>query len=121
MRLLLDMGLSPATAAALRAAGHDADHVSERGPNTMADERILEIARAENRVVVTFDLDFPRLLALQRTVQASVILFRVESADTARLTAWLTDLLPRYQADLEAGAILVVDGNRERIRNLPIW
>ena len=47
MRLLLDMGLSPATAAALRNAGYDADHVTDRGPNTMSDIQILDLAQRE--------------------------------------------------------------------------
>ncbi|HEX8339623.1 MAG TPA: DUF5615 family PIN-like protein [Tepidisphaeraceae bacterium] len=121
MRVLLDMGLAPLVAAALRKAGHDAIHVTDRGPNTTPDERIFEIAQTEDRVLITFDLDFPRLLALQRSADPSVILFRVESADTTRLTAWLLDLLPRYETELEAGAILVIDGDRERIRTLPVW
>ncbi|MDB5324551.1 MAG: hypothetical protein JWM57_120 [Phycisphaerales bacterium] len=121
IRLLLDMGLSPATAAALRHEGYDAVHVIERGDNTMSDEQILRIAQSEQRVVVTFDLDFPRLLAIQRLIQASVVLFRVESINTARMTAWLLAVLPRYQNELIAGAILVLDGSHERLRTLPVW
>lgn len=121
IRLLLDMGLSPSTAKALRNAGYDAVHVIEYGENTMSDERILRVAQAEGRVVITFDLDFPRLLAMQRLVQASVVLFRVELINTPRMTEWLLNVLPRYENDLQAGAILVLDGTHERLRTLPIW
>ncbi|HEY0007129.1 MAG TPA: DUF5615 family PIN-like protein, partial [Tepidisphaeraceae bacterium] len=101
--------------------GHDADHVSERGPVTMPDEQVMRLAQAEQRVLVTFDLDFTHLLALQRASQPSVILFRVDSIRTDRMSGWLADLLKRYEADLSAGAILVVENERERLRTLPVW
>ena len=58
------MPLSPELAVWLRERGHDALHVTELGLAHAADGEILERARSEQRVVVTADLDYPRLLAL---------------------------------------------------------
>jgi predicted nuclease of predicted toxin-antitoxin system len=48
----------------LREAGHDVLHVREVELNELPDEDILEAAIREQRVVVSHDLDFPRVVAL---------------------------------------------------------
>ena len=121
MKLLLDMGVSPRTADYLRALGHDTDHLGKRGLPKLADVDIMRLAESEGRVVVTFDLDFSRLLALQRLARPSVILFRLQQFTTDEINKRLDELLSRHEAQLEAGTLLVVDPSRIRVRNLPIW
>jgi predicted nuclease of predicted toxin-antitoxin system len=121
MRLLLDMGLSPRTAEHLRGTGHDVVHLRDQGLARLPDPEIVTKARAEDRVVVTFDLDFGRLLALQRVASPSVILFRLEEATTDQINALMTNLLAQFESELGAGAIIVIDSDRVRIRKLPIW
>lgn len=64
MRLLLDMGPSPRTAEFLRANGHDALHLRDEGLERLPDPEIIRKATIEDRVIITFDLDFSRLVAL---------------------------------------------------------
>ena len=120
MRLLLDMGLSPQTGAFLRARGHDAVHLREEQLHTLPDRLIVEKALAEGRVVVTFDLDFSRILALQQFARPSVVLFRLQSFTTDQVNQRLTDVLEAHAAELQEGAIVVVDPDRTRTRRLPI-
>ena len=63
MRFLIDNALSPALAALLQQAGHDAIHVRELGLQHADDEVIFERAAAEHRIVVSADADFGTLLA----------------------------------------------------------
>jgi predicted nuclease of predicted toxin-antitoxin system len=121
MKLLLDMGLAPRTADFLCALGHDAEHLAKRGLSRLSDPEIMALAASELRVVVTFDLEFSRILALQRLVQPSVILFRLERFTTGEVNSILATLLSRFQIELETGAVVVVDPHRIRIRLLPIW
>jgi predicted nuclease of predicted toxin-antitoxin system len=121
MKLLLDMGVAPRTADFLRGLGHDVDHVGKRGLAKLADKEIMTLAAGESRVVVTFDLEFSRIVALQRLVQPSIILFRVDQFTTDWINKTLADLLIRYADALGAGAVIVIDQNRERVRMLPIW
>ena len=121
MKLLLDMGVSPRTAEFLRKLGHDVDHLGQRGFPRAADEEIVQLAAAESRAIVTFDLDFTHILALQRLAQPSLVLFRLQQFTTDDINQRLENLLSRYKTQLEAGAILVVDPNRIRVRMLPIW
>jgi hypothetical protein len=64
-RFLVDMPVMPKVVEWLAAAGHDAVHASAVGLARASDEEILERALAEGRIVVTADLDYPRLLALR--------------------------------------------------------
>jgi predicted nuclease of predicted toxin-antitoxin system len=83
MRLLLDMGFAPKTAEFLRSAGHDCVHLHERQLDTLPDDQIMALAESEDRVLVTADLDFARLLAIQKKHRPSVILFRLKWFNTA--------------------------------------
>jgi predicted nuclease of predicted toxin-antitoxin system len=74
-----------------------------------ADEEIMRLAESEGRVVVTFDLDFSRILALQRRTQPSVILIRLAQFSTDGINRLLNNLLTTYAETLQAGAILVVE------------
>ncbi len=64
MKLLLDQGLARTTVHHLHAIGIEAVHVGEMGLAAASDAAILDIARQEERIVVTLDADFHALLAL---------------------------------------------------------
>jgi predicted nuclease of predicted toxin-antitoxin system len=80
MRFLIDNALSPALAALLQQAGHDAIHVRELGLQHADDAVIFERAAAEHRIVVSADADFGTLLAVHSSRQPSVIQFRGEGS-----------------------------------------
>jgi len=80
MRFLIDNALSPALAALLQQAGHDAIHVRELGLQHADDEVIFERAAAEHRIVVSADSDFGTLLAMRSSRQPSVIQFAARAA-----------------------------------------
>ena len=111
--------LSPHVAERLRAAGHDAVHVRDRGLGEADDETILELAVAEGRVIVTADTDFGALLMLRRQQQPSVILFR---RGALRRPAHQAALLLANPAGrhcrLTQGAIVTVRRDRLRVRRL---
>lgn len=120
MRLLVDECLRPALAHALRAAGHDAVHLTELGLAGCADNVVMERAQADGRVVVSADTDFGELLAASGSSGPSVVLFRGRSHDAADLARVLLAMLPEIDEDLESGAIAVIARDRVRVRSLPI-
>jgi len=117
---LVDMPLSPALAAWLRDQGYDAVHATELGLHRAPDIDIMARAKQEGRTIVTADLDYPRLLALARTTDPSVILFREGDWSEADVIARMGEILRVLtEADI-AQSIIVVDRDRVRRRRLPI-
>jgi predicted nuclease of predicted toxin-antitoxin system len=76
MKFLLDMPVSFLLLQVLQAYGHEGVHAHQIGKDRAPDSELLEIARLENRVIITADLDFPRLLALSLVEGPGLILFR---------------------------------------------
>ncbi len=85
------------------------------------DEEIFEVAINEGRTIVSADTDFGTILALRRTAEPSVIIFRRSSGrrpeEQARL---LLRQLPRIADALERGSVVVIEDDRLRIRALPM-
>lgn len=120
MKFLADMGISPATVAALRANGYEAFHLMERGLERLPDTEVLQLARAESCVLLTHDLDFGELVAAAGSRLPSVITFRLSSMRPEVVTAYLLQLLHDHQALLEEGAFVSVNDRMVRVRTLPM-
>jgi predicted nuclease of predicted toxin-antitoxin system len=108
------------TVARLRGRGFDAVHVREIGLQRAPDHVILERARRETRIVLTFDLDFGDLLALGLASTPSVIIFRLEDETATSVDARLVKVLSEREQDLEVGVLILVEDARYRVRRLPI-
>lgn len=120
MKLLLDMGLAQSTAVFLRSQGYDAVHLREEGLQRLPDDEIIEKARLEERIIVTHDLDFGRLIALSQSQLPSVITLRLDNMQPAHVTPYLNEVLSRFTTELEAGALVSVNEQAFRIRLLPV-
>ena len=111
----------PRLAEGLRDAGHNAVHVRELGLAGATDDEIFELAAKEDRVLVSQDTDFGTILALRAERHPSLLLFRRTPDRSAHaLLAVLLANLDAVSAALEAGAVVVIEPERVRIRRLPI-
>jgi predicted nuclease of predicted toxin-antitoxin system len=114
------MPLSPGLAQWLLGQGHDAVHASTIGLARAPDTEIIAHAREEDQVVITADLDYPRLLALSTANRPAIILFRggdwSESQAIERLRATLAAI---DENDLSS-SLVVVEHVRIRRRGLPL-
>ena len=120
MKFLADMGISETTVRALRERGNDAVHLRELGLQRLPDDQILLKARVEARVILTFDLDFGDLLAASSGSTPSVILFRMRNQTPSAVTPRLLEVVDSCSEALITGALIVVEGERYRVRRLPI-
>jgi predicted nuclease of predicted toxin-antitoxin system len=120
VRFLADMGVDLRVVEWLRRHGHDAVHLRHEGLHRALDEQVFAKALAEDRIVLTFDLDFGDLAALTRERTARVILFRLENTRAAHVIERLGAVLAASSEALSRGAILIVEEARHRIRFLPI-
>jgi len=80
----------------------------------------MEWARKNGHVVFTHDLDFGTLLAFTEAAAPSVVQVRTQDVMPASLEAMIARLLRVYEQALAAGALIVVDEARSRVRILPL-
>ena len=120
MRFLADMGVHLQVVEWLRREGHDVVHLRDEGLQRLPNGAIFDKAISENRVILTFDLDFGEIAALSRTRKASVILFRLHNARGNHVMSRLAAILDASKPALEKGAVILVEEARHRVRYLPV-
>ncbi len=120
MRFLADMGVSQQVVEWLRLKGHEAVHLRDEGLQRLPNGEIFQKAGREQRIVLTFDLDFGEIVAASGGQIVSVILFRLRNTRTGFVIQRLDDVLNHSSADLSQGAIVIVEDGRHRVRSLPI-
>lgn len=120
MKFLADMGVSQTVIMLLQKLNYDAIHLREQKLQRLPDNLIIVKAKDENRVILTFDLDFGDLLAFTGDSLPSVIIFRLEKANPSYVMSKLKPVLAKCQNDLEEGAIIVIKDHDYRVRKLPI-
>ena len=120
MKFLADMGVSMTTVHKLRESGYNVVHLREQGLHRLPDPDILDKALLENRIVLTFDLDFGDLLAVSHQNLPSVIIFRLRNPQPMAVTLRLLTILIERCEDLQAGVVLIIEEGRYRLRHLPI-
>ena len=116
-RFLADESCDFAVVRDLRAGGFDVVAVVEKAPGT-TDERVIELARPEGRIVLTEDRDFGRLVFAATRATNGVIFIRFPATRRTELAARVLDLVRREGDRLEK-SFTVVGPSRIRIRKLP--
>ena len=119
-KLLVDMNLSPMWVQYFRDHGFESLHWADIGKPSAPDAEILDYARRNGMVVFTHDLDFGALLARQKTQRPSVIQIRAQDVLPAGIGEVVVRAIIASLFHLDAGALVTVDPNRNRIRLLPI-
>src|SRR3989344_5492267 len=119
VQLLFDANMSRRTAEEARSIGSDAIHVSEIGMGSVEDIQIYETATRQGRILVTFDLDFVRLMSVTAGQSASIIVFRLTdqtlaSVSNAFLRLFRSDAWALLQAQ---GMTVIVSEHRIRVRS----
>ena len=120
MKFLLDMPVSPSLLNVLEANGHEGVHAHQIGKDQAPDTELLDLARREDRIVITADLDFPRILALSLAEGPGVILFRGGNYSDTEMCDLLERVLIEISSEILESSICVVDRNRIRFTRLPI-
>jgi len=114
------MGVSLTTVEALRGANHDAVHLRDEDLIRLPDPEIAAKAVTEDRIVLTFDLDFGDILAIARNKAPSVVIFRLRNQTPAAVNPRLFRVINDCATELLSGATVIVEDEGFRVRRLPI-
>ena len=113
MKLLLDTCVWGGVVPVLRERGHDVVWMGDTEPDP-GDEAIMALAVREARIIVTLDKDFGELAIVYRRPHRGIV--RLVGLSARQQGRYCAEVVERYAADLEAGAILTVTAQRVRIR-----
>jgi predicted nuclease of predicted toxin-antitoxin system len=120
LRLVIDVSLSPEWVPVLINAGFEAVHWAAIGDPAAPDREIMDWAVANDWAVFSHDLDFSTMLALTEAGRPSLIQLRGPSVLPEQIAELLIQSLHRFRPDLEAGAPLLIEPGRSRVRVLPL-
>ncbi len=118
MRFLADESCDFAVVRALRAAGHDVVAGSEHSPRA-EDSDVIQMALAEERIVLTEDKDFGQLVYASGQQSRGVIFIRFPAKGRSTLPGAITNLV-QDAGDQLVGAFVVVRPGGIRIGHRPL-
>ncbi len=113
MKILLDANVGGMIVPWLRDKGHEVSIVSERDPK-MSDEKILEWATSEGRVLITTDKDFEEMIWREGREHTGVL--RIENLPRVERKKLLENVIEQYEEELTNGSIVIATMNKIRIR-----
>jgi len=119
MKILIDMNLSPLWREFLKTNGVEAIHWIDVGDPRAKDSTIMQWAKANDYAVFTHDLDFGAILAVTNASRPSVIQVRTHGILPSQIGNLVVTALKTHTAAIDAGALIVIDESRMRVRILP--
>lgn len=108
MDFLTDENIAIGVVKFLRSRGHDVKDVKESGLIGKSDINILEVAKKENRIVITHDKDFADLAKNPNNKHKGIIIIRLFDQSPKNAIDALTKLLKAYSSDKIKGSIIIL-------------
>jgi predicted nuclease of predicted toxin-antitoxin system len=104
----------------LKKRGVDCFRWSDVGSPNSTDTEIMEYARNNDCIVLTFDLDFSAILSVTHESKPSVAQIRASILQSEKAADLISTALLKNTDDLKKGAILSIDLEKARVRLLPL-
>lgn len=114
MKLLVDEGVDKPIVNLLRLSGFDVHYILETDRG-IEDEKVLQIANEEDRILITQDKDFGEMVFRLRKVHLGIILIRLGISTSAEKAVLVNYALLEYGEKL-MNAFTVIQANAIRIR-----
>lgn len=115
MKFKLDENLSPSLAILFAPITSDVHSVTEQALNGQPDERIIDVCRREDRVLITLDLDFSNIQAYPPSQFPGIVILRLRSQAHPFVEAALRQMLNTLPQERLAGTLWIVEEHRIRI------
>ena len=116
MRFKLDENLPIRAVEVLRATGHDAVHLLDQIAAGADDGTVAGLVRAENRALITLDLDFADIRSYRPGDYHGIVILRPRHAGGNEVTRLLIRFAQVVSRETLDGRLWIVDEHRIRIR-----
>lgn len=118
MKFLLDLNISPKVELFLAQHGHDVLHARSVKPGRTTDEELLALSIQQQRILVTFDLDFGDIRLLHARQSPGVMIFRTKSFTSRTVVRLLDDLFSRHAPEQLEQQLIVMTEHQMRFRSI---
>jgi predicted nuclease of predicted toxin-antitoxin system len=116
MKFKLDEHLPVELADDLRQAGHDATTVVEQGHAGINDDTLMNVVKAEARVILTMDKGIANVTAFPPAAFPGIVLFRPHQTGRGAVLQFVRQHMPAVLPRIGAGALIVVSDRGIRVR-----
>ncbi len=119
MKFLLDANLSPETTDHLVAAlSLDVTDLLTTKQGTISDNDVVALAKAEERVIITFDLDFGEIYFTRERGRIGVIILRLADQTVEAVNRVLTAFFAKEASSIDLSrSLVIIEERRIRIRS----
>jgi hypothetical protein len=115
VRFKLDENVPAAISRPIAAAGHDVKTVSGEGISGCEDQTLCDVCRAEQRILVTLDMDFANPLRFPPEAAAGIIVLRPPRPLLPLLRSMLDNVLARTKTESVTGSLWIAEPASIRI------
>ena len=119
MRIKLDENVAASAAHRLAALGHDVHTVAEEGLGGRPDGEVWAAAQAEDRFLITQDLDFSDERQFTAGRHAGVLLIRLPDAEQWRIADYVAAWFSTPEAGAWQRCFVVATPSKVRVRRPP--
>lgn len=114
------MGISPKLVPFLQNIGFDAVHAYNIGLAKSSDKTILDYAISHNHILLTSDLDFCNIVAVEGIIAPGLIVMRIENPTVEAMMSNIDNLLKNIGIKELKETIAIIEPHRIRKRKMPI-
>ncbi len=115
MKFLLDANVRHSVGIFLESEGHDVRYLAGTADQSLADEEVLTLANDEERILMTGDRDFGRLVFVQGQPHSGVVYLRLIVESKEYYKQKIQELLTHY-GDRLVGHFVVLSDEHIRFR-----
>jgi predicted nuclease of predicted toxin-antitoxin system len=116
VKFKIDENLPAEAAEILRGFGFVADTVAEEDLSGADDDTVARTSQADDRILVTLDLDFANIRAYPPGEHAGIVVMRVKNQDKLSVLSFVRRLATALGDRNPTGELWIIDGNRIRFR-----
>lgn len=120
MQFLVDENMALSYAKTLRSLGYVAVHVAEVDLTSTEDTDIVAYAIVNGYSIITFDLDFTRIVALSQKSFPSIITFRLGEINVFEFEEYMNLYIPDLINKIIEGSLITIDSQGVRVKKLPV-